>query len=76
MVCILLRVPHRVPHMGPMGGTPGFTTTRSRQSYMLKNPGGTLNVEVIGILVGNFLENPKKYPDFDFKLLKIPKSQF
>ena len=37
------------------------------------NPGGTLNVEVIGMLVGNFLENPKKYPDFDFKPLKIPK---
>ena len=30
--------------------------------------GGTLNVEVIGMLVGNFLENPKKYPDFDLKL--------
>ena len=24
-------------------------------------------MEVIGMLVGNFLENPKKYPDFDFK---------
>ena len=37
-----------------------------------KNPqGGTLNAEVIGMLVGNFLENPKKYPDFDFKPLKI-----
>ena len=23
-----------------------------------------------------FLENPKKYPDFDFKPLKIPKLQF
>ena len=33
-------------------------------------PGGTLNVEVIGMLVGSFLENPKKYPDFDFKPLK------
>ena len=32
--------------------------------------GGTLNVEVIGMLVGIFLENPKKYPDFDFKSLK------
>ena len=32
--------------------------------------GGTLNVEVIGMLVGNFLENPKKYPDFDFKPLE------
>ena len=31
---------------------------------------GTLNVEVIGMLVGNFLENPKKYPDFDFNPLK------
>ena len=31
---------------------------------------GTLNVEVIGMLVGIFLENPKKYPDFDFKPLK------
>ena len=34
-------------------------------------PGGrTLNVEVIGMLVGNFLENPKRYPKFDFKPLK------
>ena len=32
--------------------------------------GGTLNVEVIGMLVGNFLGNPKKYSDFDFKPLK------
>ena len=32
--------------------------------------GGTLNVEVIGMLVENFLENPKKYPEFDFKPLK------
>ena len=32
--------------------------------------GGTLNVEVIGMLVGNFLENPKKYGNFDFKPLK------
>ena len=38
-------------------------------------PGGTLNVEMIGVLVGN-LENPKKYPDLDFKPLKIPKLQF
>ena len=38
--------------------------------------GGTLNVEVAGVLVGNFLENPKKYPDFDFQPLKIPKLQF
>ena len=30
-------------------------------------PGGTLNVEVIDMVVGNFLENPKKYPHFDFK---------
>ena len=38
-----------------------------------QNPGGggTLNVEVIGMLVGNVLENPKKYSDF--KALKIPK---
>ena len=35
-----------------------------------------LNVEVIGMLVGIFLKNPKKYPDFDFKPLKIPKLQF
>ena len=35
--------------------------------------GGTLNVEVIGMLVGNFLKNPKKYPDFDFKPLKHTK---
>ena len=32
--------------------------------------GGTLNVEVIGMLVGNFFGNPKKYPNFDFKALK------
>ena len=32
--------------------------------------GGTLNVEVIGMLVGIFLENPKKYSDFDFKPIK------
>ena len=38
--------------------------------------GGTLNVEVIGMLVGIFLENPKKCPDFDLKPLKIPKLQF
>ena len=36
--------------------------------------GGTLNVEMIGMLVGNvFLENPPKYSDLDFKALKIPK---
>ena len=41
-------------------------------SYLhIQGPGGTLNVEVIGMLVRNlFLENPKKYPDFDFKPLK------
>ena len=33
-------------------------------------PGGTLNVEVICMLVVHFVENPKKYPDFDFKPLK------
>ena len=38
--------------------------------------GGALNVEVIGMLVEIFLENPKKYPDFDFESLKIPKLQF
>ena len=39
--------------------------------------GGTLNVEVIGMLVGTFFyKTLKKYPDFDFKLLKIPKLQF
>ena len=32
--------------------------------------GGTLNIEKIGMLVGNVLENPKNYPDFDFKHLK------
>ena len=38
---------------------------------MKKSRGGTLNVEVIGMLVGIFfLENPEKYPDFDFKTLK------
>ena len=31
---------------------------------------GTLNVEVISMLVENVIENPKKYPDFDFKPLK------
>ena len=36
----------------------------------LLSPGGTLNVEVIGMLVGNCFGNPKQYPDFDFKLLK------
>ena len=35
--------------------------------------GGHCNVEVIGMIVGNFFwKNPKKYPDFDFKPLKIP----
>ena len=28
MVCILVRVPHRVPLWAPMRGTPGFTATR------------------------------------------------
>ena len=37
--------------------------------------GGTLNVEVIGMLVGNFFWRTLKYPDFDFKPLKIPKLQ-
>ena len=32
--------------------------------------GDTLNEEVIGMLVGIFLENPKKYEDFDFKAVK------
>ena len=32
--------------------------------------GGTLNVEMMCMLVGNFFENSKKYPDFDFKHLK------
>ena len=32
--------------------------------------------EVVGMLIGIFLENPKKYSDFDFKPLKIPKLQF
>ena len=41
-----------------------------------KAPGGTLNVEVIGMFVGNFLENPKKYPDFDFKPQKYPNCNF
>ena len=36
----------------------------------IRAPGGTLNVEVIGILIRNVLENPKKYPDFDSKPLK------
>ena len=37
----------------------------------LKARGGALNVEVIGMLVGTFLENPKtEYPDFDLKPLK------
>ena len=38
--------------------------------YRIQNPGGTLNVEVMGMLVGNFFGNPKKYPDFDLKPLK------
>ena len=40
-----------------------------------ENPGGTLSVEVIGMLVGNFCgkQNPEKYPDFDFKAIKVPK---
>ena len=39
---------------------------------------GILNVEVIHRYARQklFLENPKKYPDFDFKPLKIPKLQF
>ena len=41
------------------------TTTTEEQSW-----GGTLNVDVAGMLVGNFLENPKNYPGFDFKPLK------
>ena len=33
----------------------------------------TPNVEVIGMLIGIFFwENHKKYPNFDFKLLKYP----
>ena len=36
----------------------------------IKVRGGTLNVEVIGMLVGTFLENSKKPWDFDFKPLK------
>ena len=47
-----------------------------RKCSLCDPPGGTLNVEVIGMLVGNFLQSPKKYPDFDFKHLKIPKLQF
>ena len=35
-----------------------------------QNPGGTLNVEVIGMLVGNFFGNPKKYSYLDSKALK------
>ena len=35
--------------------------------------GETPNLEVIGMLIGKcFLNNHKKYPDFDFKPLKIP----
>ena len=37
------------------------------------HPEGTLNAEVLGMLIGNFQENHKKYPDFNFKYLKIPK---
>ena len=40
------------------------------QQVIETESGGALNVEVTGMLVGNFLENPKKYPDFDFKPLK------
>ena len=32
--------------------------------------GGTLNAEVIGMLVGNVLENPKKYPNCWRNILK------
>ena len=32
--------------------------------------GGTLNAEVIGMLVGTFLENPKKYPNCWGNILK------
>ena len=32
--------------------------------------GSTPSVEVKGMLVRNFLENSKEYPDFDFKHLK------
>ena len=35
--------------------------------------GGTPDVEVIGMLVRNFFGKPLKYPDFDFKHLKIPR---
>ena len=31
---------------------------------------GILNVEVIGMHVGNFFGEPKKYPEFDFKPLQ------
>ena len=43
-----------------------------------KIPGGTLNVEVVGMVCSSdiFLENLKIYPDFDFKPLIIPKLQF
>ena len=51
------------------------TTTTEEQSWGREGR-DTLNVEVVGMLVGYFLENPKKYPDFDFKPLKVPKLQF
>ena len=43
---------------------------------MTRGGGVTLNVEVIGMLVGNFLESPKIYPDFDFKTPKYPNCNF
>ena len=51
--------------------------SHSNSNHLGGEGGGTLNVKVIGMLVGNFfLENTKKYPDFDFKPLKIPILQF
>ena len=45
-----------------------------RDSTEEKILGGLLNEKVIGMLVGNLLgKTLKKYPDFDFKTLKIPK---
>ena len=55
----------KTAYMRSKGCPVGFGTLSSQ-----KSPRGTLNVEVTSMLVGNFLENPKKYPDFDFKPLK------
>ena len=36
-----------------------FLMPKGMKKGVIFDPGGTLNVEVIGMLIGNFLENPK-----------------